>query len=427
MDAPLPDAPEVPGEYRVVDAPSAGPQAPRSGRTVAVVAVVVVLVAAGILGGLYVAHLGPFQGSPQPPSGPVTFGQAELAGAATASGYGGGSWDLIAAGAADVNQSESFTPASIGLGVASILPNCPIKWLTDAATITVPAFHGNAAAGVSPFWELAYRNASSGGGILLISVTNGTGALTALLPGVGGCATYSELATFVAPVSGATWDSPAVISAVNAAGGDAFLAAHPAATVTMGVSGEFVLATISEPSVWSVAYTLCALGSSGPTAEPEFNATVNAVSGAVTFAHEGLVNCTGVPGESPPPPSSFSLGTSLNWSSASPAGTPSNHWVNATVLAATNGVNFADLEVSVVGPGGTITPNASWSLSVRTSTGGVIATYNLTSTQCESGGQFLVEVGDVLSVYSSSTSLVGGSITVTGVGPFVGFERLPIS
>lgn len=275
--------------------------------------------------------------------------------------------------------------------------------------------------------ELAYRNASSGGEILLISVTNGTGALTALVPNVGGCATYSELATFVAPISTSVWDSPDVLSSVDAAGGGAFLAAHPAATVTMGVSGEVALFTLNEPSVWNVVYSLCSLGTPGPAAQPEFNATVDALSGAVTFSQESTVNCTGIPGQVPPLPSTFSLSSSLNWSRAIPAGTPSEHWANATVLAATNGVNFADLEVSVVGPGGTIAPNASWSLRVLTSAGSPVATYNLTSTICETGGQFLVQVGDVLSVDSASTSLVGGSITVSGVGPFVGIERIPIS
>ena len=379
-----------------------------------------------VVAGLYAGGLGPFARSPGPPSGPESFSQAEAVGASAVSGYDGGGWSLIAAASAVVRQPESIPLLAVETAIQPYLGSCSLHWLTSAASLLVPSLSGRSDTGFSPFWVLVYRNASiSGTGVLVVTVSNGTAQPTALLPTTAGCATDGELASFVAPISSSVLDSPKVLVAAGAAGGSQFLSAHPLANVTYAINGAFNLFTLSTASTWSVTYSTCPL--LGPTTvpEPRFNATVNALTGTVLFSQTLSVNCTAL-GSTPNRAPTYTLSSSLSWSSASVVHSASVYWTNVSVRSATSGIAFGNLTISVSGPNG-ISPTSAWSLQAVTAAGAPLAVYNLTTFQCIAGAGVAISAGDVLTLFSSTSSLAGGSITVIGTGQWVGVEQIAIT
>ncbi|HEV2519774.1 MAG TPA: hypothetical protein VGX00_04030 [Thermoplasmata archaeon] len=409
------------------NAESPRPPSPRSlGRVLAAIAVVAVVVVAGILGALFVTGLGPFHRS-GPPPGPVTFAAARAAGDSAVAGFGAGAWDLVGAASALVRQSVSVPIPTVDGSLRPYLGGCGLHWLGSGAALSVPSFSGDAGAGIAPIWELVYRNGSPGGsGLLFVSVLNGSAQLTASLPSTGACATPAALSSALVALPTSIVDSPKVIAAADGAGGSAFLAAHPTATVTMALNGEFHLFTLVTPSVWTVAYSLCAFPPTATSIEPEFNATVDPTTGLVGSAQTVSENCTTLAPANTGRTAPIPLNESLSWSMATTAASGGGHWANASVATASHGIRFGNLSISVNPASGTLRPSASWSLWADSVSGSHLAEYNLTTGRCMSGADVPISATDALTLFSASTSLSMGSFFVVGSGEVQGFEQIVI-
>ncbi|MCI4359634.1 MAG: hypothetical protein L3J95_04335 [Thermoplasmata archaeon] len=389
-------------------------------------AVVAILVAASVLSGLYVAGVGPFHRVPHP-GGPVTFRQAESAARGAVQGYQGGNWVLVAAGSADVRETESFPIAAVELALRQTVGNCSLDWLTSQTALAVPSFSGNLSAGTSPIWELVYKNSSvSGSGILIVSVVNGSAALTAQFGSGGTCTTLLASSPWLTAISDSLIDSPAAVAAAATAGGAAYLRAHPYANVTTELTGGFGFLSITIPPVWGVAFSLCSLAAPTAAAEPRFNATVNPVTGTVEFSQMVFQNCSGSTTLFPPIRAPIPVNQSLSFSAVTTASAGTGHWANATVLTAAHGIAFGNLSFRPLTEFGGAPSMSGWSVRALSSTGSLLAMDNLTTDRWTLGASLGISVGDRIALFSSTTALNGGTIVLSGVGAFGGVESLSI-
>ncbi|MCI4349022.1 MAG: hypothetical protein L3J93_02225 [Thermoplasmata archaeon] len=282
-------SPQPPGPS-IVSSPPGGLRI-RVRTLAAIVAVLVVLAA---LWGLYAAGVGPFQRGISHPNGPITYDQARAVGDPTAQGYSSGGWELIAAGGILVPVASTVPIPAVQSVNVSTFGSCIFHRVTSQTSLTLPAFHGSAAAGISPAWGLVYRNSSNA--LLVVGVFNGSAEPLAVLPSGSLCSTG---VSFLGTLSGSVVDSPVVASrAAASVGGAAFLAAHPNASIALSILAGFSVSYFgygySTPTVWSVNYSVCgSLGSAG-LVEPTFNATVDAATGQVTSSHSGTMTCPSV-------------------------------------------------------------------------------------------------------------------------------------
>jgi hypothetical protein len=265
-------------------APEAVPP-PRSARRrwilpiVAVAVVAVVLVAA-----LFAAGVLRFGPANSPPPADQTFSQAESQAQSGANSVPGGPWYAVF-GIAVVTRVAVLEPVTSLSSDLSPL-NCTFAWPNgQPANIALPATSSGAAAGTSAYWAFGLKNQSNT--LLLESVSDGTAS--AVLTARGG--TCAEGTGYLVSFPSGFVDSPAMVSAVGAAGGTPFLAANPNATqVWVGVAGITIYGFTSSP-VWEVAYTSCSL----PPVEGQngsiFNATVGGTSGVVTGHANGTGSC----------------------------------------------------------------------------------------------------------------------------------------
>ena len=264
MNPPVPPSPPSPSP----PAPSTTP--PPRRRTmlyvvVAVVIVVVLLVAFVVL---------PTLTSSGGASGPLTYANARPIADRAMSGYEGGGWTLLFAVGLVTPMNESFPVNTSALGNLTST-GCTYHLVTSATTYTVPAFTGNRSAGETPAWEFAYRNASDT--LAIASVINGQASVLATITGTE-CAFVAAL---LAPIPGNAIDSSQAAANV-APDAHAFLTAHPDASAEFALVGGFSFFGQSEPSQWSIVYTTCAVTASPTGTGEQFNATVNALTGAVT-------------------------------------------------------------------------------------------------------------------------------------------------
>jgi len=239
-------------------------------RYVVVAAVVVVV-------GLLVAFVVlPALTSSGGPSGPLTYANARPIADSAMSGYAGGGWTALFAVGLVTPTSESFPVNASALGNVSST-GCTYTIVTSASTYTVPAFTGNRSAGVTPAWEFVYRNAAYT--LAFASVINGQATVLATITGTE-CAFVAALLT---PIPGNAIDSSSAAADV-APDAQAFLTAHPNASAEFALIGGLSGFGRSIPTEWSITYTTCAVTPSPTGTGEQFNATVNALTGAVTHA-----------------------------------------------------------------------------------------------------------------------------------------------
>jgi len=273
MSTPMnPPAPPTPPPSS--PSPPAPPVTPgsRSRKTLYVVVAVVVIVVVLLVAFIVLPSLTSSGG----PSGPLTYSGAKPIADGAMSGYQGGGWTLLFAAGLVTPTSETFPVNTSALGNLSS-SGCTYHIVTGAATYTVPAFTGNRSAGETPAWEFGYRNASDT--LAFASVLNGTATVLATITGTE-CAFFAQLLT---PIPGNVIDSSQAAADVAPDAG-AFLAAHPNASGEFALLGGINFLGHTVPAEWSIIYTTCTL-TPNPTGTGEmFNATVNALTGAVSGA-----------------------------------------------------------------------------------------------------------------------------------------------
>ncbi len=245
---------------------------------VLVVAVVVVLAALWVTGVLPWGSKGS-----SGPGGVPTFDGAASEAQPAANGEPGGPWSAsagvgirlpLALTIPTVNLSQYLTAINSAVGCeVTLLGNLPSQEVLAATPASADPGH-------AAFWVVVFVNGTGGA----VGVMVNEGAATPLFS-VGGNATCREYLDALAPYPSGSPDSPAIIAAVNASGGSAFLLAHPNATqVFVGIS-----AIIIQPA-WEVVYTTCSPTVVTGVTGYEFNATV---SGTTVQKHTtGNVSCS---------------------------------------------------------------------------------------------------------------------------------------
>jgi len=251
----------------------AAPRRSRSpGRIRRYVAVVVVLAIAVLLVAVFVVPLltRSTGSSPGATGTDLTYSGARPVADGAASHFEGGGWTLLLATGLVSPVSESFplnTTALTSIGCAFT----PAVVLTS---LTVPGDTGNRSSGASPAWEFGYSNSQDT--IALVSVIEGQGTVLGTVTGF----TCALAAQEVTPVPGNVMDSSRAVEAV-AAEVQVFLSAHANASADYALLGAHAAGGHRLGPEWSILYSTCPLSSSASGTGAEFNATVNATSGAI--------------------------------------------------------------------------------------------------------------------------------------------------
>jgi len=276
MNPPVPSTPPSPSPPTL-----STPSAPKSRKmlyvVVAVVAVVVVVLIAFVV-------LPSLTSSSGGSSGPLTYSGARSVAGSTMSGYQGGGWSLLAAIGLDSSTNASLPVNTSALGNLTSF-GCAFHLSAGVTSITVPAFTGNRSSGEAPTWAFGYRNSTA---IAITSVVNGQATVLGTLTGTS----CSIAAQFVTPLPGNVIDSSQAASDVEPYAAT-FLADHPDASAAFELHGAFSFENASSPAAWIVAYSTCSLSEHSTGTGTVFNATVNALTGAVSGVHtNSSASCT---------------------------------------------------------------------------------------------------------------------------------------
>jgi hypothetical protein len=206
--------------------------------------------------------------------------------ASSASGsVAGGPWYVIFG--AGIATPTAVLEAATNLTSALASVNCTVSWPNgEPANLNVPSTPESAGAGTAAYWTIGLKNASNA--FLIEVVSDGSASALVELAGHTCEALFAYLSTFPP----ATLDSPAIAAAADAVGGSAFLAAHANATRLYAAVGGFSLGAIltTTPEA-EVVYSSCTYPSYSGEVGVEFNATVAALSGAVSNHSTNSTDC----------------------------------------------------------------------------------------------------------------------------------------
>ncbi len=238
---------------------------------IAAVVIAVLVVVAVVL-----PSLGP--GAPSTPSGAITYGQAAPgSNYSVRSFHGYTNWSLLFVAGLDPSTPTTTTAALGDLGVS----NCTLAPSPGVSgNLTVPAFTGSLTSGHAPLWEFFYQNFSSQA-VAIVAVENGT--VTVL--GTISSPECTDVFSIIDPIPAHVLDSPTIGAAV-AANASAYLTAHPGASAVYGLIGPVFSSFPVEniPAKWVVEFSTCALSTNPSGVGSEYNATVNAATGAEIHA-----------------------------------------------------------------------------------------------------------------------------------------------
>jgi len=276
--------PRADGGGTITGTGSAPPSPGPSRRWIAISTVAIVAL---LLGATYGLGVWPFSTPPAATTiAPTTFAQAESLAASSATATGGGPWNAY--------YATSFsTPVSVPVPQEWLYPfvSCPgvAGGVAPNQTETVPVGNGSTVAGTSPFWVVWLLN---GAGSLRIYLVDGPSAARIFeLDASSTCQRFPVPGSFPPVVN-----SPVAVAAAWNAGGSAFVAAHPNATLSLFLTGASSSGAIG-PNEWVVRWSSCLptfLGetlytnASGEALAYYVNATVGDVTGQLP---EGPIGC----------------------------------------------------------------------------------------------------------------------------------------
>jgi hypothetical protein len=231
------------------------------GVAVAVVVLVVVFVAGPALTGS--GAVGPI----------LPYSGARPVADRTVAGFEGGGWSLLFAAGLVSSTAVTIPESTTALSNLS----CTFVPVSPHANLSVPAYAGNRSAGLAPAWEFGYGSLANG--IALVSVIDGQGVVVGTLTG-GECGAVSVLPS----VPGTVIDSSRAAAAAEPYA-RAFLAANPNASAAFGLGPAAFFGGSSLSFEWVVLYSTCSANGPASQTGSEFNATVNALTGAVLTTH----------------------------------------------------------------------------------------------------------------------------------------------
>lgn len=342
-----------------------------------------------------------------------SFSQARASAQAAADNYAGGPWTLVAAAGAVPSASMSLPIDSTvgnytsGSGVSG---GCSFSALAQG-NLTIGGSQ-NVSGGLSHEWVFLFK--STGGGALFVSDNDGSVQLVGTLTGSVCSTVFGEIGAIPSTVV----DSTTAAATVGADGGYAFLRAHPGANTTVEIIGGVSLFGVTAiPAEWLFSYSTCPINlGGGPTTTTgsgaDFVANVSITTGAVLGATTG--SCGSGLGP-PPPPTEPAIGSDLAFSGVAEASAGATHWYNASVVYASGTLTYSDLQFGVVSASGAPVSLAVPTLRFLSTTGGTVATYDLTTGSWSTGGPGLIGSGVSLAL-STTTDLTaaGDTLVVTG-------------
>jgi hypothetical protein len=231
--------------------------------------------------------------SASPTGGTVAqaFASTDAAAMAWASSFRGGGWGVLGAGGYALPGSQipnGSVTSSAFINISDGGSSCAYTSLVPAGqTFKIAATPGNRTAGSGSYWRVDMTNASNG----VLTVLELGGVIEPLA--VGTCSgNFSQFFQFQA-LPPAIIDSPAAASAALAAGGAAFVHAHPDFYADYAISDGYTSGQngSSTPPEWMVAFVDCG---SPPTQGPstQFSATVDALTGAILQAGDSNGYCS---------------------------------------------------------------------------------------------------------------------------------------
>ena len=403
-DLPPPGAPPPPG-WSPPATPTTPPLPPRRtpiyfGIAVAVVIVVAILILA-LLGILPFFKSAGQSGS--------SFGDTRGPAQSTANGNPGGPWTLILSGGVAMHSTTDISKLNTTLGTVPS-SNCTLSPASGSPPTTIQGV-GNVSQGLASAWVFVYRNGAGG----LMAVSDFAGSFQVLGAATGsGCA--SSFGNFQ-PIPAGVIDSTTAARAADAAGGYAFLQAHPSANGTIGIIGGVTYFGLTVGSEWVVGYSACPFVNSAPVSEPYFNALVNASTGTVVQTMSSTMTCAvnAVGAKTP-------IGTELAVAPATESSRGSTNWYNFSIQSAGGGLLLSNLAPKVETTGGAIValPGSS-TLTVIGLTGATVATYSISTGTWTSGGSTAVSnQQEIILTTPSTTSLSGDMLVILGSGSFSG-------
>jgi hypothetical protein len=357
--------------------PTTAPLAPPAGRVVTVVAVVVV-VALVLLAALLLLRSSSNGGS----GAGVDFRSAESSANSTAdsSGFGNPLEPLLGLA---IHGNSSLTTTITGPSTSG---TCALGLLAGSS-LAIPASSGSAGSGTGNFWEFLYEhNATS---FLAVVVSGGQAQAVFVMTGA---ACVQSLGNG-RPLPAGVIDSTTAAADANAAGGSAFLGAHPQAAgfyevlpQVRGVGAE-----------WAVGYTTCPESSQATGNSTEFLALLNATSGTVLQNHTETITCAPLsvfgasarpPGPIPPVGTAFGFGSPMSTvgsSSTAAYCASGDQCFVVPVAAAAPGLTGSDLAFGVESSSGSPLQYAGSRLSLVSVTGSVVGSFDLATGTWTSG------------------------------------------
>jgi hypothetical protein len=250
---------------------------PRRSRRLLYAGIVAVLVAVIVVVAVVLPSSGP--GAPTVPGGAITYGQGAAGANYSVRSFNGTTgWSLLFAAGLEAPVAEPAAVAVADLGVS----NCSLYPVHGgSASISLPAFAGSPTSGRAPLWEFFYQNVSTEQ-IAVVVVENGGATLLGTLASPE----CTDVFAIITPIPAHVLDSPTIGAAV-AANASSFLAAHPNVSAVYGligpVFGALLPGSLNSPK-WVVEFTTCALTPDPSGSGAEYNASVNANSGAEFYS-----------------------------------------------------------------------------------------------------------------------------------------------
>lgn len=390
---------------------------------VSVLVVVIVLVA-----GLWAAGVGPFSRTSNG-GGDVTFSEAASSAEAAAQSQPGGPWTLAGGEGllTEASVSENVTNLTGAFGSED---GCSSTLLAGVGTqLSLPGSTASASAGTASGWSILFLGSAS---LLLVAVIGGS-ATPLLTIGGSSCEIFSVGAKIALP-SGYV-DSSTAASDAYSDGGSAFASNHSTFDTTFEIAGAtsftFEGVHISEPATWTVEMTNCNLGSGSSAtldgaAASEFEAQLNATTGAEISAKTEATTCAGTSSHS-----KTSIGSVLALGTINEASAGKLTWYNTSVAMAAEGMVWSDTEFEVETAAGSEVHGVLF-LNATNELGSCLdAVYEFSDSSWSAppppacsgatGGSEPIEAGDGLSIVSTvSLTAQGDVLDAFGEGAYSG-------
>lgn len=375
------------------------------------VVVAVIIVLALVLTGVWMIFGAPGH------SGAGTFSASRGTAQSAANGATGGPWSLLLVLGVATQGSFSGSVAN-ATAVASSLTSSSCSYTPSSgspATLGASGV-GNVSRGLADAWVYLYSNAS--GSILLVTVVGSSATVVGTIS--GSSCDLASLGFSAVPSSGII-DSTTASADADAAGGYAFLSAHPQANATFVLLGGFTYAGTTVGPIWTVELDACALTGVGPATASALVVILSATDGTVIQSQTSTVTCpaTGSTGTGGTP-----VDTALTLGSPGEAQKGSEYWYNFSVTSADGQLTWASTTLTV-DSNGVVLSLPTTTGAVLSLTGTALATFSFGSSSWSGASSGAVSSQETLSVESPS-SLSGDTLVVQGSGSYSGNLQVPI-